>query len=169
DAILRSKIIEFVSRGDFGLASGQKPDGTYERIWFKDPVAPDEIAFESGVFLLMKPRAQALEARTSREPVPVPGIQPVPKLGFSTETGREAGPGPAPGIQTKTIRLVGTVSPEVWNRLGTKILPKLRSGSNLKIGVDFSVTVNANSAGSLASDLRQILADLGLAEMVRIE
>ncbi len=52
--ILRGKIVEFVSRGDFGLASGQKPGGGYERVWFNEPVAPDEIAFESGVFLLMK-------------------------------------------------------------------------------------------------------------------
>src|SRR5207245_1886238 len=29
-----------------------------------------------------------------------------------------------------------SVPPEVWNRLGTKILPKLRSGSDLKIGLD---------------------------------
>jgi hypothetical protein len=57
----------------------------------------------------------------------------------------------------------------VWNRLGTKILPKLRSGSNLKVGVDFSVTVNTDVAASLTSDLRQILDDLGLADKVRLE
>ena len=28
DAILKTKIVEFVTRGDFGLASGQKPDGS---------------------------------------------------------------------------------------------------------------------------------------------
>ena len=81
----------------------------------------------------------------------------------------EPGPGPAPGIQVRTIRLFGSVPPEVWNRLGTKILPKLRSGADLKVGVEFSVTVNAASAGSLASELRQILQELGLAELVRIE
>jgi hypothetical protein len=31
DSILKSKIVEFVTRGDFGLASGKKPDGAYER------------------------------------------------------------------------------------------------------------------------------------------
>jgi hypothetical protein len=46
------------------------------------------------------------------------------------------------------------VPPEVWNRLGTKVLPKLRSGSDLKVGVDFSVTVNRDVAGSLLADLR---------------
>lgn len=36
-------------------------------------------------------------------------------------------------------------------------------------GVDFSVTVRTDVAGSLASDLRQILDDLGLADKVRID
>lgn len=31
-----------------GLASGRKGDGSYERVWFQDLVAPDEVAFESG-------------------------------------------------------------------------------------------------------------------------
>jgi hypothetical protein len=35
--------------------------------------------------------------------------------------------------------------------------------------VDFSVTVNAATAASLASELRQILQELGLADAVRIE
>src|SRR5262249_42715869 len=54
DAILKSKIVEFVGWGDFGLGSGQKSDGSYERLWFKELVAPDEVAFEAGVFLLRK-------------------------------------------------------------------------------------------------------------------
>jgi hypothetical protein len=61
------------------------------------------------------------------------------------------------------------VPPEIWNRLGTKIIPKLKSGSDLKIGVDFSVTVNVESARSIESDLRQILEDLGLITRIRIE
>ena len=64
---------------------------------------------------------------------------------------------------------MGIVPPEVWNRLGTKILPKLRSGSDLKVGVDFSVTVNSEVARSLTLDLCQILDDLGLADKVKIQ
>jgi hypothetical protein len=169
DTTLRGKIVEFVGRGDFGLASGQKGDGTYERVWFQEPVTADEVAFESGVFLLTKTKAQALKAGV---PTPTPGPQPqpgppVPGPGPGPEP--EPGPGPAPRVQTKTIRLVGAVPPEVWNRLGTKVLPKLRSGSDLKVGVDFSVTVNRDVAGSLTADLRQILDDLGLADKVRLD
>jgi hypothetical protein len=57
----------------------------------------------------------------------------------------------------------------MWNRLGTKILPKLRSGSELKIGLEFSVAVSADSAGGLAAELRQILRELGIADTVKIE
>ena len=170
DGILKSKVVEFVSRGDFGLASGRKPDGSYERVWFEELVAPDEVAFESGVFLLTKAIAQALKAGLRPEPAPGPEPQPVPGPGTASGPGQEpeSGPSPIPGAQTRTIRLVGAVPPEVWNRLGTKILPKLRSGSDLKVSVDFSVTVNKDVAGGLTSDLRQILDDLGLADKVEI-
>jgi hypothetical protein len=169
DTTLRGKIVEFVARGDFGLASGQKADGTYERVWFQEPVTTDEVAFESGVFLLTKAKAQALKAGV---PTPAPGPEPqpgppVPGPGRGPEP--EPGPGPTPGVQTKTIRLVGAVPPEVWNRLGTRVLPKLRLGADLQIGVDFSVTLDAELARTLESELRQILEDLGLGNQVRIE
>jgi uncharacterized protein DUF499 len=161
DSILKNKIVEFVGKGEFGLASG-KSNGGYARVWFSEPIAQDEVAFEPDVFLLRRSAAEALKAggpvpmppEVRREPTPIP-------------TGPESGP--ETGTQTKTLRLVGTVPPEVWNRLGTKILPKLRSGSQLTVGVEFSVTVNASAAATLASELRQILQDLGLAERVRVE
>ena len=59
--------------------------------------------------------------------------------------------------------------PEIWSRLATKILPKLRSGSDLKIGIEFSVTLESVLAKSFEADLRQILNDLGLSGRVRIE
>jgi hypothetical protein len=68
----------------------------------------------------------------------------------------------------RTLHLSGNVPPEVWNRLGTKILPKLRSGSELKIGLEFSVTVSADTANGLAAELRQILQEL-VAEGVGFE
>jgi len=67
------------------------------------------------------------------------------------------------------LRIYGQVPPELWNRLGTKILPKLRSGSDLKIGVEFTVTVDGSTARNLETDLWQILDDLGLSDQVRVE
>lgn len=175
DKILREKIVEFVRRGDFGLASGEKPDGTYERVWFGEPVSPDEVVFESGVFLLKKAKAQALKTGEAEpEPLAAPDAAPA---GPDTETvppvpGPEPvpvpEPAPRPGVQTRTIRLVGTIPPEVWNRFGTKVLPKLRSGSDLKVSVEFSVTVSRDVADSLKADLRQSLDDLGVSNDLKV-
>jgi hypothetical protein len=169
DAILRTKIVEFVSRGDFGLASGRNSDGSYERVWFEELVAPDEVAFDAGVFLLRKDSAKAHKSGAPPEPGPEPRLQPGPGPIAAPEPCPARGPEPAPGATTKTLRLVGTVPPEVWNRLGTKILPKLRAGSDLRIGLEFTVTVKADTAGSLAVELKQILQELGLGEAVRVE
>ncbi|MDE0036405.1 MAG: hypothetical protein OXU77_02465 [Gammaproteobacteria bacterium] len=54
DAALRSKVVEFVANGDFGLASNALPDGGYERLWHAEPVAIEEVALEPGVVLLTK-------------------------------------------------------------------------------------------------------------------
>jgi len=167
DSVLRNKIVEFVGKCDFGLASGHKPDGTYDRVWFQEPISSDEVAFESGVFLLTKTKAKALKGGVI--PKPEPGPTPASTPGPEPEPGPTPGPRPGPGVQTKTLRIVGTIPPEIWNRLGTKIIPKLKSGSDLKIGVDFSVVLDVGNAKSFESDLRQVLQDLGLADKVRIE
>ena len=161
DTVLQRRIVEFVGTGDFGLASGDKGDGEYERLWFKEPVVADEVAFESGVFLLTRTKAEQLRAAPEHPPVdpPVPPEPPVPPKP----------PSPPNPPQKTTLRLRGTVPPEVWNRLGTKILPKLRSGNDLTVGVEFSVNVDAGLSEGFQLELEQALADLGLAEKVRVE
>ena len=57
---------------------------------------------------------------------------------------------------------------KIWNRLGTKVLPKLRSGADLKIGIEFAVTIGKSSALGFEADLKQTLEDLGLTGKVRI-
>jgi hypothetical protein len=123
------------------------------------------VAFESAVFLLRKVTAEALRAgqpatpTKTQEPEPTPTIPPAPVPGA----------GPKAAASTRTLHLSGSVPPEVWNRLGTKILPKLRSGSELKIGLDFSVTVPGETAEGFVAELRQILQELNLAEAVKVE
>jgi len=165
DRALRDKIPEFVLKGDFGLASGQKSDGTYDRVWYGEQISPDEVAFEAGVFLLTKARAKTLKggAKPIPETVITGGIQPEPEEVRKPE--RE--PEPGPGVQTRTLHLVGTVPPEIWNRLGTKIIPKLKSGEDLRIGAVSAVS--AELARTLESDLRQILEDLNLQGKIKIE
>lgn len=169
DMILRNKIVDFVERGDFGLASGRKQDGTYQRVWFQESLASDEVAFESGVFLLTKARAQALKSgpvtQLDEEKKPPPEIE----IPISDEHKQEKKPEGQTETQAALILLTGDIPPEVWNRLGTKILPKLRQGSDLKVGIDLAVTVTSDNAANLATELRQILEDLGLADRVGIQ
>lgn len=171
DATLKTRLPEFVEKGDFGLASGQRADGTYDRLWYKERVGMEEIVFESGVFLLRREKAKALTEpqpgpETPRTP---PDKEPDRTPGTDTGIGVDKPAADALGKATRTIRLTGTIPPELWNRLGTKIIPKLKSGSELSVGVDFSVTVDTAASGSLEADLRQILTDLGLKDKMRIE
>lgn len=171
DAVLRNKIVEFVGNGDFGLSSGQRPDGTYERVWYKGFIAPEEVAFEPGVFLLTKEKANALKVglpetkQTFPEPIDEPSDQvtPVTPSGYKPEVKATTTP------QISTLKLAGIIPPELWNRLGTKILPKLRAGTELQVGIDFRVTVDASLATSMKSELHTILDDLGLRSRVQIE
>ncbi|MBC7221132.1 ATP-binding protein [Candidatus Bipolaricaulota bacterium] len=167
DALLRQKVAEFVARGEFGLAAGRNPDGTFARVWFEEMLPPDEVAFDSDVFLLLRTRAEDL-----KRPRPTPPQEHV--LGPPDETGRPSAPTEVPDTGTtppsgpRTLRLRGSVPPEVWNRLGTRILPKLRAGSDLQVGIEMSVTVRSEEVENVISDLRQILADLGLSDQIEI-
>jgi hypothetical protein len=173
DGVLKGKIVEFVGRGDFGLASGPKPNGTYERLWFRETVPADEVAFEPGVVLIKKAKAEELKKKPVPEPggaAPSPEPQPPrPEPGVPVEL-VEPRPGPEPRPPAKTqIRVSGSMPAELWNRFGTRILPKLRSGESLKIAVDLTVTFDGASGNDVKTDLRQALRDLGLEGTFNIE
>lgn len=165
DMYLKAKVPEFVSRGDYGLASGQQPDGTYTRVWFNEALPADEVVFEAGVYLVTKQRAKALKAAPAAAPGeavpealtpdPVPGASLLPGLTGLAESPR------------RRIRVTGNIPPELWNRLGTKLIPKVRAGEELRVGIDITVEVDGTS--NLESELRLILKDLDLADLVRVE
>jgi hypothetical protein len=167
DAVLKAKIVEFVGRGDFGLASGNRSDGNYDRLWFEEPISSDEVNFDANVFLITKGKAKALRSRSQEKPntedVPTKeDKQPIePEPPPTTKSSEEA--------PTVTLNLQGSIPPEIWNRLGTKLIPKLRSGSELKTQVIFSVLVDGKVVANFESELRQILDDLGLADKIRID
>jgi len=170
DAVLRAKVVEFVERGDLGLASGERSDDTYDRVWFAQPIGSEEVAFEPGVFLLTKARAKALKSApvTTPEELPQSPIEPGPTSRRVTPEPEEPSRDDKLAPQTNVLRVAGAIQPEIWNRLGTKLLPKLRSGRDLKIDVEFSVTVDSTTASSLEADLRQALEDLGISGQVRV-
>jgi hypothetical protein len=176
DGALRTKIIEFVHRGDFGLASGPKLDGSYDRVWFEQPVDPAEVTFDAQVFLLTKLRAIALRQKLAPDAVAVGATAQSPQPGITPSVPSSPTPS-VPGIFGVTtpsapsrvvFRLVGAVTPEVWNRIGIKLLPKLRNGQHLRLGIDFACETDSDSAASFQSELQQALADLHLADTVRL-
>ncbi|MFN3413929.1 MAG: DUF499 domain-containing protein, partial [Thermoanaerobaculum sp.] len=84
DKTLREKIVEFVAKGELGLASGQRADGSFERVWFEERVSLDEVSFESDLFLLTKAKAQALRAGKEDSgvvtPPPLAPVTPVERV-----------------------------------------------------------------------------------------
>jgi hypothetical protein len=176
DSVLRGKVVEFVGRGDFGLGSGPNPDGTYERVWFRELLPPDEVAFEPGVLLLKKSQAQTLKtkpgvpsggAAPGPGPAKEPTAEPAPEGEPAPEPG--PGPGPAPTPATAPVRVAGNVPPELWNRLGTKVLPKLRTLKDFRISVNLSASAETAGANELRNELRQIIEDLGLTGSVTVD
>ncbi len=175
DDVLRRRIVDFVRNGDFGLASGPKPGGTFERLWLREQIGPDEVSFEAGVLLLKRDRAEQLRARpvgtttpgtTTPTTTTTPGTTPSPTTPAGPPTTE---PPTEPVPAHRTVRLYGQVPPELWNRLGTKLLPKLRAAGNLEIHVEFRFETDGRAADALAGEVQQALDDLGIRQAFKTE
>ena len=166
DGTLKAKICEFVARGDFGLAGGARSDGTYNSTWFSESIDPAEVAFDSDVFLLTKDKAKSLKAKPTA-PVTSPTKPTTSPTGGSggttSQSGTPAGTTTTVESAMKTITLSGSIPPELWNRLGTKVLPKLRAAEDLEVGVHFTASLDARAVDALMLELRQVLEELGAA------
>ncbi len=168
EGTLRGRIVEFVERGDFGLAWGERADGTYERVCFRERVDPADVSFERDVFLLRRERADVLKRRGSEAEASEEELRPESEEEFDHLTVDEAEQS-AVRRETVTIRMEGEIRPEVWNRLGTRLVPRLRAGiAELRLGVRFTVAVDAAVAASTERDIRQILDDLGLSDRITV-
>ena len=185
DHVLRPKIRELVTRGEFGLGAVAKEDGQYEILWYKQDVDPDDIVFEPAMFLLKRDTAAALRKKAEAEQHHAPdaaessdapggpattvadsGALPTPP---EDRPGTTTTPVAAAHTEKKNIRLVGAVQPEVWNKLGTRLIPILRKGEGVNFNVDLSTSIRATDAAHLVSELKQTLTDLGLKDKVRVE
>ena len=135
--------------------------------------------FEADVYLLTRGLAERLKAppRPDGEPPPgpepgsdrpggAPGAEPGP--GPDSPSGPEPPRPPEPQAR-KTLRLHGNIPPEVWNRVGTRLLPRLRSARDLKVGVAFDLTADGPGSDALLADLRQVLDDLQLSDRIQID
>ena len=171
DTVLKNKIVDFVQSGDFGLASGARPDGGYDHLWFHEALSPDEVIFEARRVSAEEVKGRSTEWRfcTAQPPIVPTGDvltqvdTPISTPEFCSQRApnvEETGDA-VTSVENQTIRLRGSMPAETWNRLGTKLIPKLRSGDGLRISVSISVEVSKSQAGSLKSELAQVLEDLG--------
>jgi len=159
DRVLRAKIVEFVESGDFGMASGSLSDGKYQRVWFKQTLQPEEVAFDANVFLLKKESAEKLLVPAPAVPAGGEG-SPATPAEPPKSTGGALIPSPAAGVVA--VRLSGEVPPELWNKVGIKLIPKLRSTNGLRIEVVMTGNVDGSSAASFVDDVKQAITDLDL-------
>ena len=171
DTVLRSLITEFIRRGEFGLASGNNSDGTYNHIWFEKQIDSSEVSFEPEVFLLSKTTVQSLK-KVEPQPEPIipaknfltadTPISPQPLISDSLFPDMPAAP------LKKNVRITGKIPPDTWNRIGLKIIPRIRSGNDLQINVAISFSVDKNLVQGLESELNQIIDDVGLSDGLKV-
>ena len=167
-----------MGRGEIGFAAGERPEGGFNRLWFNETLPPEEIEFVYDSFVVRKDRAKAL--RTSamassaaavqasiKEAIPAPSECTL----VSPDSGKPATvDGGVSAVPAKTLlRVKGVIPPELWNRFGSKIIPKLRSAEQLHAGVELTVEVETSTLGSLEVEIQQILSDLDLSEKVVVE
>ena len=166
DPVLRGRIAEFVSHGEFGLASGAEPDGRYRRVWFREDVGPAEIAFEADVYLLAKGLAEKLK---SPETIPIPPSEPEP-MRPETPVTPEAPRPDGGGIGSHAIiSVAGSIPPEQWNRLGTRLLPKMRAAGTVTATIRLEIEIDRTKASALSTELGQIVEEVGLSATVHVE
>ena len=161
DRVIRQRVAEWVQAGDFGLASGDPEGSDLGTVWYEELVATEEIAYEPGVFLLTKARAEMLRHPTDPQPPDPSAPDPEPEDPHK--------PPPPTSHSRATLRVRGTLPPTAWNRFGTKVLPKLHACDSLSVSVELQANASGNLAGSIEADLRQAVSELNLNDQLQVE
>ncbi len=166
DRALKTRIVEFVAKGEFGLASGGDPAAGFRRVWFREDIDPADVGFEAGVYLLTAAVATRLKAP---EITPTPGPEPAPSLPTPEPPEGPSGPSEASVSHLPAlISVSGSIPPEQWNRLGTRLLPKMRAAGTLTAEVHLEAELDPGRAAALSTELKQIIDELGLSASLRI-
>jgi hypothetical protein len=90
----------------------------------------------------------------------------------SSKKGVSAPRGPSeasPSHRSVVVSVSGEVPPEQWNRLGTRLLPKLRAAGNATALIRLQAEVDAARVAVLSAELKQVVDELGLSAGLRIE
>ena len=116
------------------------------------------MAFDANVFLLKKETVERLTASAPVSVVMPPEDQVTPEFPPGP-TGSET----TPVLPTVVVvRLRGEVPPEQCNKVGVKLIPKLRSTTGLHIEVVMSGKVDGKSAANFVEEVNEAIGDLGL-------
>src|SRR5260370_27262945 len=67
------------------------------------------------------------------------------------------------------ISVSGNIPPEQWNRLGTRLIPKMRTAGTLTAAIRFEAEVDPTRVAALATELQEIINEIGLSGSVRVE
>lgn len=170
EGALKAAIPRLVERGEFGFASGQKPDGSYGRLWYSELVPSEEVIFDANTFLLLKNKTIAL--RTPTTPTGIGGASPA-TTSSPTVSGLEGMPASIPpdvriGVSeanSKTrvnFSVHGPIPPEAWNKFGIGLVPTLKRGQGLSIVLTISVKTPVSDRENFERELRKRLAELGV-------
>lgn len=155
EVALREAIRSGVAAGDFALGAGLQGDGSFERIWRQELCPAEAIRFDANHALLDGTQGSGSnhdsDKLTDRSAVP---------------GGSEASP--AESQTGGQISITGSIPPELWNRIGTKILARLKSAGNVKVDVSITAACDETSGAELVETLRQTLSDLGIADRVDV-
>jgi hypothetical protein len=66
--------------------------------------------------------------------------------------------------------LTGAIPPELWNKVGIRIIPKLRSSqTEAHLGINFALEIKGEQGVHLLSELQQALSDLGLVDQIKVK
>ena len=155
ETALRKAIWSGVAKGSLVLGSGLRADGSFEQLWCGDSCPESAIQFDTQHALIapsiVKERQSSLPADTNNVASSDEGPQSV------KDTSESA-----------TIEITGSIPTEQWNRIGTKILARLKSAGTVNIDVQITVDCDESPGAEQVESLEQTLQDLGIADSVKL-
>ena len=177
DAVLKSKIHDFVYKGDAGLISASNTYGSGYRLWFKEDIDPSEIMFVSEVSLVMAKKVDLYKPKDDPGPEYGPGeggSEPTPdEYGTDTGTGTNTGqnqhdPQHEPP-RLETIKLSGELPYELWNKFSRSILTKLNASSNgLVIKIDIKAETETTRSEAIKKEIESGIQEVNLDDKIKI-
>ncbi len=181
DAVLKSKIHDFVYKGDAGLISRSNADSSGFHLWFKEDLDPSEIMFVSEVCLVMASKVYLYKPK--EEPFPQPdfgngikapeldedGIRIGTSNGKGSVTGQEESDFQHEQPCIEIIKLNGELPYELWNKFSRSILTKLNASSNtLVIKIEIKAETDSVRFENIKNEVISGMQEMNLEDKIKI-